>query len=713
MGDADTGFDQNSPPPGATRLEHRASWLSRLGEADVEEARRLVSTTSSATFSQTPLAGLLSAIPAGQELLLVTTSAASGKLATGPLGRALAAALTRWPKVYGSEIATVRLVEVEGFNDEAVVGPLGSALAERRDLPVVLSMGSGSTGLQLAAMAAVVESGRRWEVRAVEPPHPRVALLPEQDSHPLVPWLIRLGFPERVRQWAQNHTVDPALVDYAKDLFHAHKRAVESSQPDAGDLSELVRSDLRRRDRSAGLSIRSWIIAEYERQRALDVQIDSETPNLLADLGRRSLGELFEDLEAADPSLFIVESARWLASKEVKNANTFAAQSVHLTAPSWEKLAPALFEESPGIPVPPEMPRFRVPGRRLAVVWAVGIARGGAWETYAETLSRRPLDGELVVQLGDGVAALHGVLVHTPESASNAKAQIDLLADKERWTGSAFAERVGTPLGVELPTDSDVAVRVSAELERIAPDAVIVVPTGPKSLTTSMLAGAFSYTTRTALPLFLECTDRRSEHPRYHRVLPMLGADDQLVALAEIALNRLEFDTAARLLALGSTSTRELVRPVRELGTAFYRRGGERAAVTLCRSRLRAVGQSGPGIAALRLTVIANEAAQKLWKHDETTPKAKRRMVQLKNVRNALTVTHGTQSLSQALKKFASIGGHAMKIDELVGGTLGGTPDDSLVRLHEDLVRRLQARLLAVGSLIRRAGELYSEEASP
>lgn len=657
----------------------------------------------------TPLAGLLPALGAkAVDLLLVAGPPDSAGVPSRPVADGLAAAFAAWPGALGPA-AAVTAVTAAGFDDDAVADRVRAVLAGAGD-PVVMSWGSGSTGIALGALAGVVESGRPWLLRDSFAPTQDLVLRPAGRADPLVAWLLRLGYPGRVLGLDAAGALDPPLepdVRAYAQASHARLVAVAArGSNDADDLAELVRTELRRRDGTSALAVRAWLEARYARLRAADRPTPVDLLAAARDLGglrsTPTLGEAIErlgrgtvrDTSAVERSLRSA-SGTWLTDV-AKRINDAVRSPAHRwralpadTVQDIEKRLPALagvgarFGPSTGI---------------VQVVWPVG-APGRAREVpYATRVLETELDPRVLLQAGRGTRAEVDVrctlLASSTESAEYAGAQRRMLADGAAGSGyrrlTAELVDVGErPRGAAVARAQE-AVAAHLATARRQPDVLVVVPVGPKPVVVAAFAAAVAHGRHHAIPVLVECTDRDRTAVGYHRIGGYLGADGVLAEVARDAVARLELDTAVRLLDLGSPGLRELAGRVATLADDV-RATVDRAMRARPRRTAPAPDVPDRDLAALMALFRAavphhrDEVDRRRLAHLAGTHAHRTGAGTLNNLRNRLAAVHGNEPAPDA-----------DTLSALIDHELGGRPEPRLADAYGSLLDALAAALAPV-----------------
>ncbi|MBL8924637.1 MAG: hypothetical protein JNM77_00150 [Pseudonocardia sp.] len=644
VGESDTGNTDLSQARVPGRRDRLRAWVAAVDAGDTELLRTgCLPGFPPPRFAATPLATVLSGVDADTvRLVLLATSTRTASVPTEPIAESLRRGLTACPTIFGSRVVAVKPLLASGFAEAAVAGLVRNALWSEAGPPgdAVLTWGSGSTSLHLAVAAGIVEAGVALRLRSSTAAGRDVTLAPRPGTAPLVPWLLRLGYPDQVGVLARRGVLDPPPgADVLAQAAEAARRLdrVGRGRGDATDLAEWVRGDVRRLDATAGMALRAWVEAEYRRRRADDGVLDLLDRARAHDSKVRTLGEVLGVLARApaDPAgraAWEAPSGRWLRSPRVSRINRAARHSAHEAAPLSPRVLADLRAELPAPPGP-----LALPTGEVAVIWTAGTS-GHA--PYGDTLLSRPLGAALLRHCGrppEGRLELSCLVLGTDEATGSlpvAREQVEALTAPGPHHAAVRARAVA----VASRSETVAQEAVTAALAEVAPgvDAVVVVPIGPKELVLGALLAALQHGQARAVPVLLAGTDRAATEAEYHRVVPYLTADPQLARLAERALRRLELGTAARLCGIGSPRLQEVGTIVEQLDGWLWHRGaaGLRGRLALCAARLRPSPDPVTEPDRVRLVHVAAEIAQ-------LCPRWPAVLRWLVEVRNDLVVSHG------------------------------------------------------------------------
>lgn len=701
VGESDTGLSRLFDRPVDARQRRLSRWRQVLAESADDAMIDILRHGWDGDLGagqHTPLAGLIAVLdqPIATLLLVAGPSAARG-VPSAPIADGLRGALTRIPTAFGPAVTDTALVTAAGFDDDAVADKVCAAVEEHAG-DVVLTWGSGSTGIALAALAGIVQSGRGWVLRQSRAPFRAVDLLPAEPVDARARWLLRLGYPSQVLALAGTDRAEPQLLDYARQSQERTEKVLAGDRS-ADALAEVVRAELRRRDGTSGIAVRAWLEARYRKLLHQDRGRSRNLTDLLGWARREAdrtgrvpmLGHLIDIVERNRHVAEIAASAStpsgtWLTGF-AKRINASASASAH----RW-------------IPLPDDIVRdidTRLPQRRpddrhyqlaralgpsagiVQVVWGVGKESTDR-PSYAETLMASALPAAVLHQTGRSTQAevtlSATLLTSSPESAAFATKQVEFLAA----TGGGPYRSVRTqvvaigndPAGKVDPAAAQAELRHVLAGQNPQPDVVVVTPTGTKESAAATFAAALEYGQAKAIPVLVECTDLDRVAVSYHRVGGYLGMNHIVSELAVDAAMRLELDTAARLLALGTVTHPELstqcFRLADAIRAALAGPGADPRPVLAVLQH--ATGHELDQWALLRLAYLAGTCAP-----SRST---------LSRLRNQLPVAHGTHALADLLEKAG-----ARDVQELIARELGaGAPTvlaDEYARLLQALHRRV------------------------
>ncbi|MEU4376708.1 hypothetical protein [Pseudonocardia alni] len=709
VGEADAGITDSHGRELWQRVATVAAWRSALAAAiaagDTDRSRVLAGrTTRDGVEVPTPLAAALRDLPGPVELLLSTTPDGTGPQSTERTGRELAAALAAVPDLFGPVVSRVDVVSA-GFGDLAAADVVADALAGRPSAPVAVPMGSGATGLFLSVLSGVVASGRPWRIRALDDPGRAVELFPESREDPLAAWLLRLGYPAAVAELDGTGRVPHETVEYARQLAASFDR-VARGRPHHFDLAEWVRADLRRGDGTAGLAVRAWIEKTYEHRRSRD----PGASDLLAEARRAEgryagLGTLLTHVRHhahEDPA----PSAAWLRRPELSEIVRHSRESAHTRTPLPPETArtiEALLADlsAPTYLRPPA--HLGVPTGTIASVWPISPLTNRHDPFAATVVASTPGTAvRIALGLDDGPVRVHCVPVGTEQLDDAADETEKILTDPLRWSGRL----PGTTAAVRLTGlhDRNGVESVYAALSALdpPPDAIVVHPVGAKELFATCLAAASRLADRLAVPLLVQSVNRDDHEPTYHQIVPQLRSDALLLDLAARALERLECDTAARLLGLTGPRWRDAFAPRAAAIAELLRSEGDvdrLRAVDLCLVRLEA--DEADDVTLIRLLHTAAELL----------PRTGRRASRaLQGLRDRLSINHGRQGIQAALRaeyhrsRPPTVTELLRQVVTEQATALGHGFLPGTTTLLEDLVADLR-RVPAVGRIVRAADD--------
>ncbi|GAB3260492.1 hypothetical protein [Kineosporia babensis] len=432
-------------------------------------------------------------------------------------------------------------------------------------------------------------------------------------------------------------------------------------------------------------------------------------------LGAR-LGKLTSLQDQGSPALREVDTATltWLLSDEVTSLNTIGKGGHELRAQGADdrdQVARWLPGEArdQGLPAAVEGigPVGLVPAQRVLVAWPVGnrdIGRVPLSQKLMESGVPSQIRGFVGIDARDPVQ-VSVLLLHTSQSGGQAESQAARLLMRtddeapvtidgtELLTVSLDADRSDPMAQAHCINEAMTAMEMTlGGPEQAGFAAVLVMPTGPKTLLFDLAIAAERFAAQRSLPLFVADLEARIPTGPDADRLPfgvhqwpiLTGGNGTMLASAWHALQRLELDTAARILSASAHT--ELADQARELADEFAARrepdgsgdpsSQRAAAVRRLHERLQLVKEKAgeiPETAASRLVVLAcslidiyknkhpgkpvirkaarPKADEGLWKlHARADFQALLTVEVLFTFRNTLPITHGSDpDLSQVL----------------------------------------------------------------
>lgn len=547
--------------------------------------------------------------PIRVRLLLVAAISAGPRFAgldVSDLCRALAAAVTvARPKIHQELGGAIEIVDVAcALPAELEERTVLAELIERHRDPrpgvtdrMAIAWGSGATSTPFSAISAAVRLRLPWslldytsrELSAAVEVDPLAAV---DQSLPLaVPYLIRLRLfhelaraaglgtdaERQVRLTEEQERAVSAMVDLVDRGYRAD---------DPESLRQVAWEALVRWDGTAGFALRRYVIARYHAMCAHLGVAPVETAEEIRKRGNGAfivpiLGKLRELAVARAKEDPTHRPDAWLASDSVEVINRFGSAAHDLKRPSpdeaeqiarwlvqWDGLSTAEADVVTRFGVRPSTG----PGSGLLAVWPVGRDDGdGRPSVPLHLVQRGP--GEAVEQfLGSGGFPLHALLLATAKSHPAADRQREQLVPSDARDVTASVQLVGPDFLDLALVRSQIRVYLSEILAQHgeALGALLLVPTGPKAVVLAALQELFRISAERAIPLFVRdlAVDATSPLGGLHLWPAAIGHDGPLLTAALGALDRLELDAAARLLA-GTTRAADLAVECQALARAF------------------------------------------------------------------------------------------------------------------------------------------------
>jgi hypothetical protein len=572
--------------------------------------------------SQLPLPKLLRALArpdtrARRVRVLLVASTSDGPRNSGcdvpDLCRTLNAALTELrPRIHEETGRAFEILDVScAFPDGLGECDIEPELAQQHealgaDAPgrVLISWGSGATSTSFGAASAAVRLRLPWwfldyistdPISGSAPASGQAAASAadpldavDRTIPPAVPYLVRMRLFHELAQLAGD---DPQVR-----LTEEQERAVSDMvklvdrgyrAEDAEALRQVAWEALVRWDGTAGFALRRYVIERYyEMCDNLGVpRAEIPQKRKKKESGIPRLGPLCEraaTLIDTDPAH---RPNLWLASDQVRTVNDFgsAAHDLALSDPHqtgniarwmtrWDGLSLAEADLISQLRIHPSTG----PATGLLAVWAVGLGRP---EDERVTVAHHLLHqgpGDMVTQfLGSNQFPMRALLLATDESRPHAERQREELCSAGSRDVRATVQTVGPDFHDRDRVRPQIRVYLSEILAKDG-DAIgglLLVPTGPKPVVMAALQELFKISAERALPLFVQdMAAPGSALGKLHLWPAAIGHDRPLLTTALGALDRLELDAAARLLA-GTTRAEDLAVECAALARAFTGRG--------------------------------------------------------------------------------------------------------------------------------------------
>lgn len=517
-----------------------------------------------------PLAAATRALGTDHPVRLVLLATRS----TRPIADALVAAVNRVPDVFNLrlpvEVAQVEGTELSGgLAEEEVAAALAPYLAAATvDVRVLITWGSGSTQLALGSVEAAIRARLQWVFANVGSPPPAeryVVLDPGKDLgvDPLVPLVRRWRYHDLLSTLIKSGGVPVSEEIRQEVLSHEERWRQAYLQPTAENLRWLMTDALMRGDATSGFAVRAYVLAHYRQLRQQD---DPPPPlDLIAwaeqKRGTKPLGRLLQLIRQEKSEREVTcsresISGRWLTSTVVDVLNEAGSRAGHELAPppaalrrSLRKHLAEVSADRPPVPDPTEL--VSALGAWYVAIVGKGATRAGSRPHPVQEVAETRADPEVAGYLGvpdpAEVDRRYLILGTHQGSAVDAAALAHRVNAVPGHSGEvAVADTVPDPAAAP-PFDPDAAYALlRGHFPRVRADvgAVVLVPTGPKSLVLPLLMAGLRLAAQEGIPLFL----RQMTSGAMHLLPVRFGTDFQLLALARHALDVLELDVAVRLL---------------------------------------------------------------------------------------------------------------------------------------------------------------------
>lgn len=612
-------------------------------------------------------------VPEQIQLLLLAT-AGDGPFVTDQYARAVRTAVAKDLTLFGGQ-ADAEVVVVT-MDSAVTYDNLLQSLASdptQADTEVLMLWAGGASQILLAAISAVISSGRPWRVlqtKTGQPVQPPVqGLLPA-----VVPWLLRYGHADRVQQSLPDWPPGTPIPEEVRHEAESARRIARGEcDPDGGlrldDLRRRVLVDLRRGGRLSGLLIRTWVVREYQVSLSTDRADGITAPDLLQytneNPGSSDLGGAIH--LAVNDHTIPGKAAAFFRDRRVLEAVKAANRSAHEfrpMAPRHVRVVQDLMSERGGcLPdTPSGIGPLAVPSGRIGCLWVVNPYPTPERPAYAVTLASKTIDVGLCRRLGltdRERVPVDALLVHTPLLADLAASQVtDALAQigPVKFVNATAAQASQT---------RDAAQQAAAAwLSRQHMDVLIVPPVGDKDMMLGVLLASWDYGSRNAVPVLVASLDKNAKGLSYIPLLSLWGTDEVLAEVAIENVRRLSFDVAAGLLSVGSPALAKLAGKAFDLDGRFYASNrhplrplanpaGDRVSPELRGAKLNLIGHVADEhwdrlSPYERLAVVHTGAEMAMSGRDLSTSPPW--TTALWRIRNQLAVNHGTGSLGRAIK---------------------------------------------------------------
>jgi hypothetical protein len=549
------------------------------------------------TGTVSPLGALAPALDGDVQLLLLCTKH------TSDIAHAIHDAVVRVPALYGREFDSPTVVEISdldgsGLSERAVVAALRDHLVPGPTNRAMVTWGSGSTQLAFGAIEAATAAGVPWTLLGLTERDGTIGeLAPDLTSDgfdPIVPLLHRWRCHDGLARLAELAALGltgeqrQALRDAATARERAH------TAPTAAGLRLLVSDVLAKRDITGAFTIRRYVLARYHELRdqqsppPLDLEVWATAQwrrRTRQGAGRRpELGELLAIVRRASATgpadvreSLGQPSGRWLVSDAATALNK-AGQATHRMTAIHDNHLRCIRAHLDGMPsAGPVAGLPDVTSAPATTAWHLRIAGrfpDPPHQRLLHDIADAGVDQPVADYLGLGredVPRRFLVLGTAGVSDTVAERMAADLADAE-WTRIPAEDTAAEDVAAWDDTAAEAVLR-----QRFRGDvgALVVMPTGPKSMLLPLLVAAHRLARENGVPLFLR---HLTERDAMHQLPLRFGAQEDLLALAADALSTVEIEVAARLLD-ACADERDLARAVRDLAAAVFCRGGAPAGV--------------------------------------------------------------------------------------------------------------------------------------
>ena len=550
------------------------------------------------TPAPSPLLGALAALEATPDLevmVLGTTQKSPHPLNTLPIAQTIAEVINRAAAEDESYLARrAEAVPVHGLNEKAVVDAITHRLGDApRYQQTLLTWGSGATKLAMGALTALSRAGLAWQlVRTSDSAaYDIVNPLDQLDVDPVAGVFVRWRMFAALEEAARDDRTAVQLTDTQRDLVRRaadrHRAGFEAR--DCASLRAVLADAVVRRDGTASLAVRRYVVSRYEELFELDRATRPGAVDLLCKyekgggppLGAK-LNQIKKDADRNNPVVRAsvdLPSYKWLFGPEVESLQNIGKGS-HTLRPPAAQDAEVIGDylsgyaidgagwRDAGLPEPPV-----TPADTALVVWPVGIGESKV-STIAEQLTRGGLPPAVQDYLGVEKARIRAVIFGVEGeggSSHHAEADAELIRTA---TGMDTVEPGGKACVDPIePTGAD-PVAVERAIERRVTretGALLLIPTGRKPIVLAMLSAMHRIGARYGIPLFVrETADPPSPdtYTEVHQWPALTGGDIPLLEAAQRALRVLELDVAWRLLAASAIDA-EITDKARRLASAF------------------------------------------------------------------------------------------------------------------------------------------------
>ncbi len=543
------------------------------------------------TPGPSPLLGVLDQLGPAPDLDLVivgTRQHPAHPLDSMPIARVLVDTLQ--PAAGAAPVRSAAAVAVGDLREESVVEAFTRHLTTApRYREALVTWGSGATSLVMGGLTALSQAGIPWRLILTGEPATYEIKDPLEplDTDPVVNVLVRWRMFAALDELASQDPLTVALTPAQHDLIRraADRHRAGFAARDCASLRAVVADAIVRRDGSAGLAVRQYIVRRYEELLATDRLARPEAADLLRRYERPEGGpplgaKLRTIAQQRDPEVRAsrgLASYQWLSSPEVAALQNIGKGSHTLRppAPPDARIVGAYLSRyatdghgwaDAGLLEPPV-----VPADAVLAVWLAGVGSDHAVGTVGAQLSAYGPPAMVRNYIGVDHPRIRAVVFGVAgEERSLALAEAD--AGRLRAAGhDAWVEQIEG-----AGADSDTVEQAVAR--RLSPDvaSLLLVPTGKKLIMLPLLDAMRRLGARSGVPLFVRQTAEPTTAGSYdvHLWPALTGGDRPLLIAAQQALQALELDVAWRLLA-ASAIDQAVTDNARRLADAFASRNPE------------------------------------------------------------------------------------------------------------------------------------------
>ncbi|WFE27986.1 hypothetical protein O7623_01905 [Solwaraspora sp. WMMD791] len=528
-------------------------------------------------------------------MLIGTRQQPPDDLDTAPIAQTLAEVL----RARTREDATIHAIAtatIEGLAEVDVIRAVAAHLDRSpRYTEAVVTWGSGSTTLAMGVLTALSQAGIPWRmiVTSGRAPYEIVDPLGRLDRDPVAGVLVRWRMFQALADLART---DPPMVELTDDGHDLVRRAAERhdrgfAAHDTASLRAVLADAVVRRDGTASLAVRRYVVSRYEELLELDRTDHPWAEDLLHkyDNGWRTLGAklgLIAHSHHDDPVICAsvdLPSYRWLYGAEVASLQNVGRGSHNLRPPTacdatfiGDYLTRFAVDgdgwSDAGLPEPPVAPADTV-----LAVWPAGTPRGGTTGGLVGDQLRDAIPPAVSEFLGMRETRLRAVIFAVDDGQGSRDVATADAASITKITHSVTRTARGEswiePISLTDIDDTAVERAIEGRVTRET-GALLLVPTGHKPVVLALIRALRLIGARHGIPLFVRENAAPTLPGGYrdvHLWPAITGGDLPLLIAAERALLSLELDVAWRLLAASAIGA-DVTDQARRLADAFASR---------------------------------------------------------------------------------------------------------------------------------------------